>query len=165
MNHAETLADVTLQLQKASHDRHAPPPALLFGVQGPMRGMHFALTQPRVQLGRSSDNDLPIEAPDVSSFHCIIEQDGRVFRIIDEDSRNGTFVNSRELAPHSPLQLTHGDKIVLGSAVFLFLHPDSSANVDQPTEITIDLAAAEKEANAMLEECREMIALRKARRD
>ena len=163
MNHEPSLAEVTLQFQPARGEHDSTSPAVLFGVQGSVRGTYFALVQPRIRLGRSQENELPIPAPDISSLHCIIEEERGTFRIIDEGSRNGTLINGRRLAAHSPLQLAHGDKIALSSAAFLFLHPDALAAHGQLPEISVDLAAAQQEASGLLGEYQELVALRKSR--
>ena len=73
------------------------------------------------RLGRSEQNDLPINDPTVSGFHCEIafEQDTVIVR--DLGSTNGTFINS---VPIRQAILEPGQTLRLGS-VELFFPPDA----------------------------------------
>lgn len=49
-----------------------------------------------IKIGRSSRNDIVINDPFVSQLHCqIIYDDNGIFRLIDKNSRNGTYVNGK----------------------------------------------------------------------
>lgn len=47
----------------------------------------------RVGVGASPDNDLSLDDTAVSRFHAQIEVDERGYKLIDKDSKNGTYVN------------------------------------------------------------------------
>ena len=51
----------------------------------------------RLTVGRTSDNDIVLDNRGVSRKHAFIEVNGRNIVIIDNESLNGTFVNSRRV--------------------------------------------------------------------
>ncbi len=73
-----------------------------------------------ISLGRADGNDVVLPDPDrtVSSRHCIIEERGNDYVVMDI-STNGTFLNymPQPLGP-TPSPLNHGDTIVIGGFEF-----------------------------------------------
>ncbi|MBU4254840.1 MAG: FHA domain-containing protein [Acidobacteria bacterium] len=65
----------------------------------------------RTRIGRSTDNDLVIDDPEISSHHLEIVAAGGAFLVRDLGSSNGTFVNGRPVGEQA---LQSGDEIVLG---------------------------------------------------
>lgn len=55
----------------------------------------YELVKPRVTIGRSERNDLPLNDPNASRFHAVVEATPMGYRVLDQNSRNGTFVNGR----------------------------------------------------------------------
>jgi predicted component of type VI protein secretion system len=50
----------------------------------------------RISIGRGAGADIPLEGPDVSRPHCLLEfEDGQVY--VEDQSRNGTFLNGARL--------------------------------------------------------------------
>src|SRR5437867_10963061 len=64
-----------------------------------------------IRLGRNSANDIQIEHPSVSSFHCEITCAGDALIVKDLGSTNGTFIESRAIQEGS---LAHGQRLQLG---------------------------------------------------
>ena len=91
----------------------------LLVIAGPSKDTTIPLPDGEVTLGRDPTNAVSVPDASVSRKHCLLrrEEDGR-FQIKDLDSRNGTTVNG--LAVKSEW-LRHGDEIVTGDSVFLFL--------------------------------------------
>ncbi|MGB1249665.1 MAG: FHA domain-containing protein [Candidatus Promineifilaceae bacterium] len=88
----------------------------------PTASLH-PLTRSEYLIGRSATVDLPLkEDPTVSRIHATIVQDGDVYRIYDEQSTSGTYVNDREV-PEYGLQLSNGDEIHLGAVHLRFRQP------------------------------------------
>ncbi|MEM9073285.1 MAG: sigma 54-interacting transcriptional regulator [Myxococcota bacterium] len=54
-------------------------------------------TQPKCTLGSHPSNDFVIEDETVSRFHCVIQVEARGFRVIDDGSRNGTWIDGVEV--------------------------------------------------------------------
>ncbi len=73
-----------------------------------------------ISLGRAEGNDVVLPDPDrtISSRHCIIEERGNDYVVMDI-STNGTFLNymPQPLGP-TPSPLNHGDTIAIGSYEF-----------------------------------------------
>lgn len=88
-------------------------------LQGPDRGMTFALPSDEPQLiGRSSEA-LPLNDSTVSRRHAELTPDEGKWYLRDLDSANGTFVNGRRIRER--IKLTPGDQIRCGSTLFVFM--------------------------------------------
>jgi|GEM_PF-6394458 len=75
------------------------------------------LDQKRVIIGRSSEADIMILDPSVSSTHCLLFYKGGRFFIKDLGSKNGTFVNGEPVILSA---LNDGDLIKIGEREFVF---------------------------------------------
>jgi two-component system response regulator GlrR len=62
-------------------------------VEGPARGVAWQSTADRCSIGSHHRNDLIIEDPTVSRFHCELVIDDDRVRIRDQNSRNGTVLD------------------------------------------------------------------------
>ncbi len=73
-------------------------------------------------VGRGPDCDvrLPFDAT-VSLRHAEVRADGRPghFLLVDERSRNGSFVNWRPLMPATPAPVGHGDVLGFGRTLLV----------------------------------------------
>jgi len=70
-------------------------------------------------LGRFTDSDVVIQEPDVSRRQCIIVVSrGPACTLHDNGSRNGTYVNGRQV--ESSTALASGDVICIGHRWFVF---------------------------------------------
>ncbi len=80
----------------------------------------YELTSFPVRLGRHPDCDIHLDSGMVSRFHAqLVSEDNRVL-LEDLGSGNGSFVNGRQLAVHSPQPLNNGDRIKLGPVKLRF---------------------------------------------
>ncbi len=77
----------------------------------------FVLTEKKLVIGRSPDNDIVFLDPKASRKHAEISLQGDRYVIIDLSSFNGTRVN-REIINRAVLN--HGDEIKIGSASLIF---------------------------------------------
>ena len=59
-------------------------------IAGPAKGAIHKLTKPRVILGRD-DADIPVNDPEISRHHCMLEVRESYANLKDLDSTNGTF--------------------------------------------------------------------------
>ncbi len=77
----------------------------------------FALRGSRIQLGRSSDNQIVVQDSQASRHHATIFVQAGQFYIQDEGSTNGTRLNGKRVAGPQPLQV--GDRIRIGNTEFV----------------------------------------------
>lgn len=67
-----------------------------------------------IKIGRSSSNDVNINDSSVSRSHCqIIQDDNGNFRLIDTNSKNGTFINGTKR--HGEVRLNTSDIVRIGN--------------------------------------------------
>ncbi len=94
---------------------------------------HFSLLDKIVSLGRSADNDIPLDDQFCSKKHALILPEGTDFLIQDNNSKNGVFLNGKRISKKSILK--KGDEILLGSTRIVFdLKIDSNVEVtDSPS--------------------------------
>ncbi|VUD52133.1 putative signaling protein [Thalassocella blandensis] len=77
-------------------------------------------------LGRNEALSLTISAPSVSRNHARIEQRENQLWIVDLDSRNGTFVNRKQI--NAPTQIDHGDVLHFGTAEMRLIDSEHSTS-------------------------------------
>jgi pSer/pThr/pTyr-binding forkhead associated (FHA) protein len=82
-----------------------------------------------IRIGRGSDNDVVIKDDTVSYSHTQIAYDGTLFKILDLDSTNGTYVNGKRIADFTEVQLFLSDTVRVGKTDLpwhqYFAHPTS----------------------------------------
>ncbi len=66
-------------------------------------------------IGRAPDCDIVLGPTEVSGKHCRLSRNNGAWSVEDLGSSNGTFVNGRRLAPHSPTIVTQADAVTLGA--------------------------------------------------
>lgn len=89
-------------------------------------GQEFPIAQGNTTIGRSSDNTIVLDSPDVSRRHARFERSGEQVRIYDLNSTNGTWING-EAVHISDIQ--PGDQIRLGKQELRIA--GSKLNVDE----------------------------------
>jgi Nif-specific regulatory protein len=97
----------------------------LVGIDGPVEGEVFGLSDDNLSIGRDSCNQLPINDPSIAACHCRIRRrEGEEFEIQNLASSGATTVNG---VPVTERTLEHGDRIGLGDCRFLFARWDEAA--------------------------------------
>jgi transcriptional regulator with GAF, ATPase, and Fis domain len=107
----------------------------LVAIGGPLNGSVFALERDSLAMGREPSNQICLDDSSASLTHCRIAVDGERCSIHDLDSHTGTFVNS---VPVKDRLLAHGDRIAVGSSVFLFLVETGEDTKSSPVEVDED---------------------------
>lgn len=105
----------------SSSDKEAQTlPAGLVVIGGDFNGSLFDLIEgSEVIIGRSADNQIPLDIEGISRKHCkFYSQKGKFF-IEDLGSKNGTYVNNSKIIV--PYELNKGDIIKIGTIVFKFI--------------------------------------------
>jgi len=77
----------------------------------------FITEKKRVTIGRTPDNDIVLDNRGVSRRHSTIEFGDNQILIMDNESLNGTFVNSRKISEEL---LNDGDTITIGKYTLIF---------------------------------------------
>ena len=86
--------------------------------QGEESECAFEAHTDRMTIGRSRESDIAIEDASVSRLHAVVARDEEgTYRICDQDSVNGTFVNGQ---PIFEQVLEDGDEIQVGMTVLAF---------------------------------------------
>lgn len=75
---------------------------------------------PRLLIGRSEHNDIAISSKYISRHHALLVRHGSATFLMDLNSTNGTFVNSKRVSNHV---LVHDDVIRLGNHRIKFNDP------------------------------------------
>lgn len=115
-----------------------PVPAAAYVVieRGPMPDKRYDITAVTSTIGRSPQNEIVINDPEMSRRHAQIVQQGEIFAVSDLGSTNGTFVNGQRLGSE-PFALQPGQAVNMGSGVRLVyeiagtLESDVSTMVDE----------------------------------
>jgi hypothetical protein len=91
--------------------------------KGPQPNQEFLLTETAMSVGRSPDNEITIQDPEISRRHARISYSGGLYQIEDSGSTNGSFVNGRRV--QGAVILQHGDRVQLGESIVLVFQEDS----------------------------------------
>jgi hypothetical protein len=79
--------------------------------------LRFPLFKDRLTIGRTGDNDIQLNASYISRRHAVVQTDGESTRVIDWGSKNGVYVNSKQVTEHF---LKNGDIVTIGDAHFRY---------------------------------------------
>jgi len=82
--------------------------------QGDIPQRELILDKPYYTLGRGQTCDIIIDEACVSRKHCQIVVKNERYHLLDDDSRNGTYVNGERVG-NIPVLLQDGDEISLGA--------------------------------------------------
>jgi predicted component of type VI protein secretion system len=86
-------------------------------------GQEYVIREGRNTLGRAREADISIFYDEhVSTTHATIVYRNGEFKLRDEMTNNGTFVNGRDIGPGESVALSSGDVLRVGRCTFkLFL--------------------------------------------
>ena len=114
--------DETSAPAEPADDGPAAPPELVVSSKGAVV-TQLVLDRPRLLVGRSQHNDVAIDSRFVSRHHALLVRHGNSTFLMDLNSTNGTFVNSRRVSNHV---LMHDDVITVGHHTIKFLDPHAT---------------------------------------
>lgn len=89
-------------------------------IEGPkgLIGENINIYKTTTTLGRSPESaDIvfyPNEQSSVSRLHCTVQFDGRTFKLTDNNSTSGTWLNGRRIRPNVSVELRDEDEVILG---------------------------------------------------
>ncbi len=98
----------------------APEPPRLFLTKDGETIKELTFDQPRLLIGRSEHNDIAIPSRFVSRHHLLLVRHGNTTFMMDLNSSNGTFVNSRRVSNHV---LIDNDVITVGNHRIKYCDP------------------------------------------
>ena len=107
-------------------------------------------TSNRLTIGRSSSNDISIEGKFLSRHHALLVRHGASTLLMDLNSANGTYVNSRRV---SNQVLIHDDVITVGDYSLKFINPKATRR-ERVESINLD----ETEVMKTLDNLRQVLA-------
>lgn len=109
--------------------RELAPPGRYLEVEDSDQTRLLPLDRPILHIGRGLAADIRLEDPQVSRRHAIVAQRGDGARVLDDRSRNGTFVNGRAVMIG---YLADGDILRIGRIVFRFIEIDPERQPPPP---------------------------------
>jgi pSer/pThr/pTyr-binding forkhead associated (FHA) protein len=110
-------------------------------LSGTHEGKLIQIKDEKFLIGRSESCQLRPKSESISRKHCVIVlKEGRVL-LLDLKSRNGTFVNEKQLSPDKAKILKSGDRLRCGQLEFEVLIEVSIANTKQPEVQSVKEAA------------------------
>ncbi len=98
-------------------------------LRGDGQGTRFTLKF-KTRIGRETDNDVILNDPKVSRYHCQITFEDSKWVLTDLGSVNGTLLNG--LPVSVPQKLSHGAQLTVGDTVMAFVDPMDAA--EQPID-------------------------------
>ncbi len=102
------------------------PPRLIVTNNGSVMN-DLTMQKSRLLVGRSEHNDISINSRFVSRHHSLLVRHGATTFLMDLNSTNGTFVNSKRVSNHV---LIHDDVITLGHHRIKFYDPHATVRHD-----------------------------------
>lgn len=88
---------------------------LLRHLSGPLQGQETRSRGAELRIGRDDDNDVVLRGPKISKLHARIRFQNQWYELVDENSLNGTWLNSEEHRLEGPRRIREHDVIRLGS--------------------------------------------------
>ena len=89
----------------------------LYLMDGKAEIQSFDLLKNTLTIGRSSDNDIPMTDEYVSRRHLKITKRGDSYFIVDLGSRNGTFVNGKQIPKGREYEVKEGVPVIVGMSL------------------------------------------------
>jgi hypothetical protein len=96
------------------------PNARVFPLEKRENSNHYSQM---IIIGRTPNSDIPLISSEISKMHSYLTwkdtDEGKTYKVVDGNSRNGTWLNEKKLAPHKPCDIKSGQVISLGGSIFL----------------------------------------------
>jgi transcriptional regulator with GAF, ATPase, and Fis domain len=111
----------------------------------------FTLVDEEMSIGRSRQNPIQLETDQSSRKHCTVRRAGRSWRVVDERSSNGTFVNGLKVEEK---ELADGDLIGIGGATITFKIDEPAqpaAPGRAPEESTVSIPLKDRSVQILIE--------------
>lgn len=109
-------------LQSVSHGDSSKPRLYLTHNGRTLR--EVPLDRARIMIGRSEHNDIAVASRFISRHHALFIREGKTTLLMDLNSTNGTFVNSKRVSNHI---MVHEDVVTVGHHGLKFVDPNAVA--------------------------------------
>jgi pSer/pThr/pTyr-binding forkhead associated (FHA) protein/tetratricopeptide (TPR) repeat protein len=116
-----------------------PIVARIVFTEGARIGEEVRIDSYEATLGRSRRADVHIDDEKLSRIHAKICRVGTGYRIVDNNSRNGTYVNGMRVLEHP---LSSFDEVQIGRTKFKFLISDVAMNIEAGALVLAENTAA-----------------------
>lgn len=101
--------------------------AILLILEGDTARKNWELDKPTMLIGRGNDCDIVVNDRQVSRHHAKIVRDGDGYKLVDLNSKNGTFLNGQQLVGETHV-LKDGDQVGIAlSCRMVFVDADATA--------------------------------------
>lgn len=121
-----------LDSKEEEHD----PPNLILTLDGKTL-CETEMKRPRLLIGRSQHNDICIDSAYISRHHALFVKFGKATLLMDLNSKNGVFVNSRRVSNQVML---HNDIVSLGHHRIKFIDPSATERLPLDSDSFSDTA-------------------------
>lgn len=117
---------------------HRLPPVIALNPHIVVKGLEDGVTQPfsedRITIGRRTDNQVILDADNISRNHVLIERRDNRYFVSDLGSANGTYLNEERI--DAQVELSEGDRLRVGNyTLTVSLHEqDCVLNFKKPTK-------------------------------
>ena len=105
-------------MAEAAASPNAPPELVVTNSGSVIQ--ELSMEKPRLLVGRSEHNDIAINSRFISRHHALFVRHGNTTFLMDLNSTNGTFVNSKRISNHV---LMHDDVVTVGQHRIKFRDP------------------------------------------
>lgn len=110
-------------------------------LSGTHEGKLIQIKDEKFLIGRGDSCQLRPKSESISRKHCaIVQKDGRLL-LVDLKSRNGTFINEKQVSPDKAKILKNGDRLRCGQLEFEVMLEVGIANSKQPEVQSVKDAA------------------------
>jgi hypothetical protein len=92
---------------------------LLVVTEGPLERREWRIDRDEMTLGRGEECDIVIADRQISRVHLRVRRDSLGYVLEDLGSKNGTFVNGKQVQAGAPARLQDGDEVHVALAVRL----------------------------------------------
>ncbi len=92
---------------------------LLLVNEGELAGKQWPLARDELIIGRGEGSDILLPERPISRHHLLVGRDAQGYFVQDLDSKNGTFLNGKQLQPKTHYRLQDGDEIQVALCVKL----------------------------------------------
>lgn len=121
---AGTWSDSEATDELQDEDTPPKPPQLVVTSNG-MVVDELTMDRPKMLIGRSDHNDIAISSRFISRHHALLIRHGSTTFLMDLNSTNGTFVNSKRVSNHV---LQHEDVVTIGHHRIKFHDPHAATH-------------------------------------